>query len=120
VLDGGSGALGLGLGAGNDVFTVEPPGGGTALPLSVGLGTDDYAYGLVLVLRTVCDATFHSSTMAMSGNTITVTLGGGAGCPQTSGAGTMTYAPVAGPTDRAGNALPTTQRTETGAADANF
>jgi hypothetical protein len=98
VLDGGSGLLGLGLGAGND----------------------DYAYNVVLVLRVVCDATFNSSTMAMSGSTVTVTLGGSAGCPRTSGAGTMTYAPAAGPTDRAGNALPTTQRNETGGNDADF
>ncbi|MGH2897396.1 MAG: hypothetical protein ACRDMZ_01880 [Solirubrobacteraceae bacterium] len=120
VIDGGSGLLGLGLGAGNDVFTVSPAAGGTNLPLTVGLGTDDYAYNIVLVLRVVCDATFHSSTMAMSASTITVTLGGSAGCPRTSGPGTMTYAPTAGPTDRAGNALPTTQRAETGPNDADF
>ncbi len=118
VLDGGSGLLGLG--AGNDVFTVEPAGGGTRLPLTVGMGTDDYAYDVVLLLRVVCDATFHSSTMVMSANTVTVTLGGAAGCPRTSGAGTMTYAPTAGPTDRAGNALPTTSFNETGASDADF
>jgi hypothetical protein len=120
VVDGGSGLLGLGLGAGNDVFTVEPSGGGATFPLTVGMGTDDYAYNVVLVLRVVCDATFNSSTMAMSGSTVTVTLGGSAGCPRTSGAGTMTYAPAAGPTDRAGNALPTTQRNETGGNDADF
>lgn len=118
VLDGGSGLLGLG--AGDDVFTVEPDGGGTLLPLTVGMGTDDYAYDIVLLLRVVCDATFYSSTMAMSAGTITVTLGGSAGCPRTSGAGTMTYAPSAGPTDRAGNALPTTAFDETGASDADF
>jgi hypothetical protein len=120
VLDGGSGLLGLGLGAGNDVFTVEPSGGGTPLPLTVGMGTDDYAYDILIVLRVACDATFHSSTMAMTGNTVTVTLGGSGGCPRTSGAGTMTYAPTAGATDRAGNALPTTQRSETGGNDADF
>jgi hypothetical protein len=120
VVDGGSGLLGLGLGAGNDVFTVEPSGGGTLLPLTVGMGTDDYAYNVVIVLRTVCDADFPSSTMAMSANTITVTLGGSSGCPRTSGAGTMTYAPTAGATDRAGNALPTTQRSESGGNDADF
>jgi hypothetical protein len=120
VLDGGSGLLGLGLGGGNDVFTVSSAGGATTLPLSVGLGTDDYTYGIVLVLRTACDTPFHSSTMVMSASTITVTLGGSGGCPRTSGAGTMTYAPAAGPTDWAGNALPTTQRNETGGGDADF
>lgn len=120
LLDGGSGLLGLGLGAGNDAFQVKSPGG-TVLPLTVGLGTDDYTYDIVLVLRVSCDTPFHSSTMAMSANTITVTLGGLTGsCAHTSGAGTLTYAPAAGPTDRAGNALPTTQRTETGGSDADF
>jgi Tfp pilus assembly protein PilV len=118
VVDGASGLLGLG--AGDDAFTVEPDGGGTKLPLTVGLGTDDYTYGLVVLVRTSCDTTFNSSTMAMSANTITVTLAGSSGCPRTSGAGTMTYAPTAGPTDRAGNALPTTTRNETGASDADF
>lgn len=120
LLDGGSGLLGLGLGSGNDVFQVKSAGG-TVLPLTVGLGTDDYTYDIVLVLRVACDTPIHSSTMAMSANTITVTLGGLTGsCAHTSGNGTLTYAPAAGPTDRAGNALPTTQRNETGGADPDF
>ena len=121
VVDGGGGLLGLGLGASDDALTVKPAAGGALLPLTVGLGSADYAYDIVVVLRVVCDAPFHSSTMAMSANTITVTLGGFTGnCAHTSGAGTMTYVPTAGPTDRAGNALPTTTRNETGASDADF
>jgi hypothetical protein len=119
VLDGGSGLLGLGLGSGHDVFVVKTAAGVT-LPLTVDLGTDDHAYTIVLLLRAACDATFHASSMTMSASQVTVTLGGQAGCPQTSGSGTLTWAPAAGPTDRAGNALPTTQRTETGGGDADF
>jgi hypothetical protein len=33
---------------------------------------------------------------------------------------TLTYVPTAGPTDRAGNALPTTALNETGTADRDF
>lgn len=123
VVDGGGGLLGLGgvLGASDDVFTVEPDGGGTILPLTVGLGSDNYAWNVVLILRVTCHATFHSSTMVMSANTITVTLGGSAGCPKNeSGSATLTYVPTAGPTDRAGNALPTTALTEPGGADRDF
>jgi len=120
LIDGGGGLLGLGLGSGNDALTIKSPGG-TLLPLTVDLGSADYTYDVVLVLRVVCDTPIHSSTMALSGSTITVTFGGLTGsCAHTSGNSTMTYAPTAGPTDHAGNALPTTQRTETGGSDADF
>ena len=124
VVDGGGGLLGLGglLGSDDDdVLTVEPSGGGTRLPLTVGLGSADYAWDVVLLLRVACNATFNSSTMAMSGSTVTVTLGGAGGCPRNeASSATLTYVPATGPTDRAGNALPTTPRTETGAADRDF
>lgn len=119
VVDGGGGLLGLG--PDDDVFTVKPDGAGTDLPLTVGLGSPDYAWGGLALLRSTCHATFNSSTMAMSANTITVTLGGSAGCPKNEGSSaTLTYVPSAGATDWAGNALPTTARTELGGADRDF
>jgi hypothetical protein len=123
ILDGGGGLLGLGglLGAADDVLTVEPDGGGTRLPLNVGLGSDNYAWDVVLVLRVTCHVTFNNSTMVMSANTITVTLGGSPSCNHSEGSSaTLTYVPTAGPTDRAGNALPTTALNETGTADRDF
>lgn len=123
ILDGGGGLLGLGglLGAADDVLTVEPDGGGTRLPLNVGLGSDNYAWDVVLVLRVTCHVTFNNSTMVMSGNSITVTLGGSPSCNHSeSGTATLTYVPTAGPTDRAGNALPTTALNEPGTADRDF
>lgn len=57
----------------------------------------------------------------MSGSTITVTLGGSAGCPKNeSSTATLTYIPTAGPTDRVRNELPTTALTEPGGADRDF
>jgi hypothetical protein len=120
IVDGGGGLLGLGLGSSDDVLTVKSAGG-TLLPLTVGLGSADYTYDIVLVVRVACDTPAHSSTMAMSGNSIAVTLGGtSSSCTHTSGNSTMTYVPAAGPTDRAGNALPTTSKNETGASDPDF
>jgi hypothetical protein len=121
IVDGGGGLLGLGLGSSDDVLTVHSASGAVLLALTVGLGSADYTYNIVLVVRVACDTAAHSSTMAMSGNSIAVTLGGtSSSCTHTSGNSTMTYVPAAGPTDRAGNALPTTSKNETGANDPDF
>ena len=123
ILDGGGGLLGLGgvLGTDEDVLTVQNDGTSTRLPLSVGLGSDSYAYDVVLLVRVSCNVTFNNSTMVMSANTVTVTLGGSPSCNHSeSSSATLKYVPVAGPTDRAGNALPTTTVTEGGTADRDF
>jgi Bacterial Ig domain len=66
------------------------------------------------------DADFDA-TMALSGATVTVTLGAQlSGTLTTAAAGTMTWRPSAGATDLFGNPAGTTLRTETGAADVDF
>lgn len=65
--------------------------------------------------------TFTTSTMVMSGNVVTVTLGTPSGGTNTvAGNATLTWTPLAAMLDLAGNAMSTTARTETGAADRNF
>jgi hypothetical protein len=67
---------------------------------------------------------FTGSTMAMSTAapwTVTVTLGTTTGAPGTqTSATTMSWTPLTGITDLAGNNLPTTARSETGSADIDF
>ena len=65
---------------------------------------------------------FLSSTMALSGNTLTVTLGGEVQGTVTTvgGTGTMRWTPSALATDAAGNAMSTTALNEPGAADRDF
>ena len=64
---------------------------------------------------------FTSSTMVLSGSTITVTLGTPSGAVGTAAAsGQVTWAPSATSTDRAGNACSTATATESGAADKEF
>jgi hypothetical protein len=65
-------------------------------------------------------ATFSSSTMVMSGSTITITLGTQAGTTRVTAGGTMVWTPVTTPTDLAGNASLATPATESGAADTDF
>lgn len=94
---------------GTDRIRVRNPGNTANLPIgSVTMGT----------AWVTATATFNA-TMALSGNTIVVTLGA-----QTSGTvatSTATYnmvwSPSATATDVAGNAMSTTTRTETGTAD---
>lgn len=65
--------------------------------------------------------TFASSTLTRAGNEVTVTLGVADGTTNSIGStDTMQWTPAAGGTDRAGNALPTTTRTERGSADVDF
>ena len=64
----------------------------------------------------------QKSVMSRSGNSVTVVLGLRTANVSTTAAatGTMTWAPSATATDRAGNAMTTTALTETGAADKEF
>ena len=65
--------------------------------------------------------TIPNSTMVMSGNTVTITLGTPSGGTNTIAANTlMTWSPTATIVDYAGNAMSTTARAETGPADKDF
>lgn len=65
---------------------------------------------------------FLSSTMTMTGSTVTVTLGGSIVGTVTTvgGPGTMRWTPSATATDAAGNAMSTTALNEPGSADRDF
>lgn len=102
-----------------DSIVVYDAANATQLPLgSIDLGRNDYA--------TLGDTLFGTagtpSTMVMTGNTITVTLGAlnGLAINIGAGSGTMTWTPSASAQDRAGNAMSTTAVTETGATDREF
>jgi hypothetical protein len=98
----------------NDTVTVFDAANTAQLPLgSVDLGRKDL---------TGTNITFTTSTMVMSGSTITITLGapvGGTPTMEGTTAG-MAWTPSTTATDRAGNACLATARTETGAADKDF
>ena len=86
----------------------------TKLPLgAVNMGRGDYVAGL-LGGSVYFGATGTASTMVLSGNTITITLGTYqaesilVGRSTAGGTGTMVWTPVATPYDRAANALSTT------------
>jgi hypothetical protein len=100
-----------------DPLTVYNSTNTTQLPLgSVGLGRNDYVSA-----SATFGATGTASTMVASGNAITITLGTASSGPGTAAANaTMTWTPSASAYDRAGNAMPTTARTETGSADREF
>ena len=100
------------VGAG-DTITIFNAGNTAALPFgTVSLGRTDY---------TAANRTFTTSTMVMSGNTITITLGTASGATGTAAAnGTMTWTPSATATDVAGNACSAVAVTEGGAADREF
>lgn len=103
--------------AAGDPLTVYNAANTTQLPLgSVNLGRNDY-----VTANATFGASGTASTMALSGNAITVTLGTASAGPSTaSTTGTMTWTPSASAYDRAGNAAATTARTETGSADKEF
>ena len=98
--------------------------GGDRLQVWDGANATQLPFGLVRLFRTdyvSADVTFSSSTMVMSGSTITVTLGSPSGATSTAaGTGNATWGPTASITDRAGNACSTAAATESGAADAEF
>ena len=101
----------------NDTVTIFNAANTTQLPLgTVDLGRTDY----VTTNRTF-GASGTASTMVMSGNSITFTLGTQSGAATTAAStGTMAWTPSATATDRAGNAETATVRTETGTADKEF
>ncbi len=114
------------LGLGDDDFQVFNAGDTAALPLGrVDLKRPDYVSGL-LGGTLKFGATGTASTMTMSGNSITITLGTqsavGLGVDATTagGNGTMSWPPSSSATDRAGNAASTAAATESGAADREF
>jgi hypothetical protein len=109
--------LNNGAGSNNDTVTVFNSTNATQLPLgSVNLGRTDYTSASITF-----GATGTASTMVMSGNTITVTLGTQSAAATTAAAtGTMIWTPSASATDPAGNAASTTAVTESGAADKDF
>jgi hypothetical protein len=124
VLSGWSGAstnvvvrLNNGAGASNDTVTIFNSSNAAQLPLgSVNLGRVDYTGAGITF-----GATGTASSMAMSGNTITITLGTQSAAATTAAAtGTMTWTPSASATDPAGNGTATTAVTESGAADMEF
>jgi hypothetical protein len=101
----------------NDTVTIFNSTNATQLPLgSISLGRSDYATANITF-----GATGTASTMVMSGNTITITLGTQSAAATTAAAtGTMSWTPSATATDAAGNAVSTTAVTESGAADKEF
>ena len=103
--------------ASGDPLTVYNAANTAQLPLgSVNLGRNDYVSA-----SATFGATGTASTMVLSGNTITVTLGTASAGPSTASTnGTMTWTPSASAYDRAGNAETTTARAETGSADREF
>jgi hypothetical protein len=104
-------------GASNDTVTVFNATNATQLPLgSVNLGRVDYTGASITF-----GATGAASSMAMSGNTVTITLGTQSAAATTAAAtGTMTWTPSASATDPAGNATSTAVVTESGTADKDF
>jgi hypothetical protein len=115
----------LGLSTGNDEVVIYNAANITQLPIgAINLGRGDYVAGLLggFVFYGLGGGT--PSTMAMSGNAITITLGTLTGVlvgPTTAaGTGTMIWTPVATPFDRATNVMAITPATESGAADKDF
>jgi hypothetical protein len=109
--------LNNGSGSANDTVTAYNATNATQLPLgSVNLSRADYTGANVTF-----GATGTASSMAMSGNTITITLGTQSAAATTAAAtGTMIWTPSAAATDPAGNGTATTAVTESGAADKDF
>lgn len=104
-------------GGGNDSLTIWNAANSAQLFLgSVNLGRKDY-----VTANTTFGASGTTSTMVQSGANIVVTFGTAAGTVATAaGTGSMVLTPSATATDRAGNAVSTTTRTETGTADKEF
>jgi hypothetical protein len=114
----------LGLSTGNDELLVYNAANSTQLPLgAVNMGRGDYVAGLLGGFISF-GVSGTASSMVMSGNTITITLGTLTGVlvgPTTAGGtGTMIWTPVATPFDRAANVMSTTPASESGTADKDF
>lgn len=116
----------LGLSTGNDELFIYNSANSATLPLgAVNMGRGDYVAGL-LGGTINFGASGTRSTMVMSSNTVTVTLGTYAaegilvGRTTAAGVGAMIWTPVATPYDRAGNGLSTAPATQSGTARKNF
>jgi hypothetical protein len=116
----------LGLATGNDELFVYNAANTATLPFgAVNMGRSDYVSGVLGGVITF-GASGTASSMVMSGNTVTITLGtyGTEGLIVTrgtaAGTGAMIWTPVATPYDRAGNVISTTPVTQSGAARKNF
>jgi hypothetical protein len=101
----------------SDTVTIFNSTNASQLPLgTISLGRNDYTTASITF-----GASGTNSTMVMSGTQIVITLGTQSAAGRTAeGTGTMTWTPVATPTDLAGNAMSTTARSETGSADKDF
>jgi hypothetical protein len=101
----------------NDTVTIFDPTNVTQLPLgTISLGRSDYTTANITF-----GASGTNSTMAMSGNQVVITLGTQSAAGTTAAStGTMSWTPVATPTDLAGNAMSTTAKSESGTADKDF
>lgn len=102
----------------NDRLSVYNAANAVQLPLgTVNLGSSSY-----VAANTTFGATGTKSTMVISGNALTITLG----TPSTIGSdssfqpASMIWSPSASAFDRAGNAQSTATRTETGTSDRDF
>jgi hypothetical protein len=106
-------------GSGNDVLTVWDATNTVQVGLgSVNLDRTDYVTSTVLF-----GSTGAPSSMALSGATVTVTLGAPNLATRISsgtGAGSMLWTPSVAVTDRAGNPCTAATRTESGARDREF
>lgn len=102
---------------GDDRLQVYDEDNADLLPLgSVDLGRTDY----VSTSRTF-GASGTASTVALSGGVVTVTLGTQSGAGTTAAStGTLVWSPTNELIDRAGNAVSTATRTESGTADKDF
>ncbi|HVO52780.1 MAG TPA: hypothetical protein VMT37_00050 [Solirubrobacterales bacterium] len=100
-----------------DTVTIYNSTNKTLLPLgTISLGRTDYTTANITF-----GASGTASTMTMSGNQIMIVLGTQSAAGTTAAStGTMTWTPVATPTDFAGNAVSTTAKTESGSADKDF
>lgn len=100
-----------------DTVTIYNETNKTLLPLgTISLGRTDYT-----TANRTFGATGTPSTMVLSGNQIFITLGTQSGAGTTAAAtGSMIWTPSATVTDLAGNAMSTTTKTESGAADKDF
>lgn len=120
----------LGLSAGDDELFVMNAAKSANLPFgAVDMGSGGYVTSLLgggLGGSIFFGATGTPSTMVMSGNTVTVTLGAYSaesifvGRATASAVGKMIWTPVATPYDRAGNVMATTAATQSGAASKEF
>ncbi|MDQ6650256.1 MAG: Ig-like domain repeat protein, partial [Actinomycetota bacterium] len=98
---------------GNSLAYIYNSADTAVLPLgTIDLGGTGYVSGTL---------NFTGSSMVMSGSTVTVTLGTPSGSTLAGGmAAPMMWSPVAGPVDRAGNAMVLTTRTQAGPSRLQF